>query len=81
MIGGFKDGYYHGEMYLMVVDKQGNSRDWNGTCNLGVWEPIMKGNTTDAVWETSEKDEEGRPEYHYMYPQNNKNYGIMGLKK
>lgn len=81
VIGDFKDGYYHGEMYIMTVDKQGKSKDWSGICKNGVWEPMQKGNTTDAVWETFEKDEQGNAEYYYMYPKDNKNYGIIGLKK
>lgn len=81
VIGGFKDGYYHGEMYVMSVNELGNTTDWSGVCNNGVWEPIMKGNTTDAVWESYEKDAEGNIEYHYVYPQDNQNYGIIGLKK
>ena len=81
VIGGFKDGYYHGEMYVMSVKEDGRTKDWTGTCQNGVWEPIMKGNTTDAVWESYEKDDGGNVEYHYMYPQDNQNYGIIGLKK
>ena len=81
VIGEFKDGYYHGEMYVMSVNELGNTKDWSGICKNGVWEPIMKGNTTDAVWESYEKDEAGNAEYHYIYPQENQNYGIIGLKK
>lgn len=81
VIGGFKDGYYHGEMYIMTVDHSGNSTDWSGICKDGVWTPIMKGQTTDAVWEACEKDEQGNSVYNYMFPQENKNYGIRGLKK
>ena len=81
VIGDFKDGYYHGEMYVMTVDHEGNSKDWSGICKDGVWEPVIKGNTTDAVWESYEKDEQGNSAYHYMFPQENKNYGIIGLKK
>ena len=81
VIGGFKDGYYHGEMYIMTMDLFGTTKDWSGTCKNGVWEPIIEGNTTDAVWEAYEKDVNGNIEYHYMYPQDNQNYGIIGLKK
>lgn len=81
VIGGFKDGYYHGEMYIMSTDEKGNSKDWTGICKNGVWEPIEKGKTTDAVWESYEKDAQGKSEYHYMLPEDNNNYGIMGLKK
>ena len=81
VIGDFKDGYYHGEMYVMTVDNSGNSKDWLGVCKDGVWEIITKGQTTDAVWVSYEKDDQGNSEYYYMFPQENKNYGIMGLKK
>ena len=81
VIGGFKDGYYHGEMYVMSTEQSGKTKDWSGICENGVWEPIMRGNTTDAVWEAYEKDADGNTEYHYMYPQDNQNYGIIGLKK
>ena len=81
VLGTFQDGYYHGEMYIMTVDERGNTTDWFGNCNMGVWEPIMKGNTTDAVWESYEKDEQGNSSYHYIYPKENKGYGIYGLMK
>ena len=81
VIGEFKDGYYNGEMYIMTVDAAGNTTDWSGTCKGGVWEPIMAGPTTDSVWESYERDSSGNPMFHYLYPKDNKNYGIMGLKK
>lgn len=81
VLGNFKDGYYHGEMYIMTADEEGNTTDWTGICEEGVWEPIMKGNTTDAVWETLEKDQQGNPSYHYMFPRDNAGFGILGLMK
>lgn len=81
VIGGFKDGYYHGEMYIMTTDNLKNTKDWSGICKNGVWEPYMKGNTTDAVWESYEKNVSGNSEYHYIFPKDNQNYGIIGLKK
>lgn len=81
VIGGFKDGYYHGEMYVMTVKRQGQLKEWSAICSNGVWEPFIVGNTTDAVFESYEKDENGETEYHYMYPEDNKNFGIIGLKK
>ena len=81
VIGGFKDGYYHGEMYIMTVDGSGKSTDWSGTCENGVWVPIDVGITTDSVWLSHEKDEQGNARFHYLFPKENHNYGIMGLKK
>lgn len=81
VIGGFKDGYYHGEMYVITTDATGNIKEWSATCDRGVWVPILKGNTTDAVFEDYQKDENGNPKYHYMFPEDNKFYGVIGLKK
>ena len=81
VIGGFKDGYYNGEMYIMTIDSAGRSIDWYGTCEGGVWETIKEGSTTDAVWESNEKDSGGNQLFHYLSPKENQNYGIMGLKK
>lgn len=81
VIGDFKDGYYNGEMYIMTIDSRRKSADWYGTCEGGVWKPIKKGTTTDAVWESSEKYSDGDPMFHYLLPKENQNYGIMGLKK
>ena len=81
VIGGFKNGYYHGEMYIMTVDEKGNSKDWSGICEEGVWEPYQIGHTSDSIWESYEEDEQGNHQYHYLRPKDNHNYGIMGLKK
>ena len=81
IIGGFKNGYYHGEMYIMTVDEKGNSKDWAGICQEGTWEPYEIGHTTDSVWESYEEDERGNHQYHHLLPKENQNYGIMGLKK
>ena len=81
VIGGFKDGYYHGDMYVMTVDASGNTKDWGGVCTNGTWEIINHGSTTDSVWESYEVDEHGQHEYHYLLPKENQNYGIIGLKK
>ena len=81
VIGGFKNGYYHGEMYIMTVDEKGNTKDWAGICQEGAWEPFQIGHTSDSVWESYEEDEQGNHQYHYLLPKENHNYGIIGLKK
>lgn len=81
VIGGFKNGYYDGEMYIMTVDDKGNSKDWNGVCEEGKWVPYQIGHTSDSVWESYEEDEQGNHQYHYLLPKENHSYGIMGLKK
>lgn len=81
VLGGFKDGYYHGEMYVMTADEEGNTLDWIGNCENGVWEILEKGTTTDAVWQSYQYDGTEEFRYHYLYPVNNNNWGIRGLKK
>lgn len=81
VLGNFKDGYYHGEMYIMTTDEEGNTFDWKGNCSNGIWTVIMEGNTTNAVWESYETDENQEISYHFIYPEHNKEWGIAGLKK
>ena len=40
-IGGFKDGYYNGDMYIITVDKNGNTYEWDGKCTEGTWEQVL----------------------------------------
>ncbi len=41
VIGGFKDGYYNGDMYIIIVDKNGDTTEWDGKCNAGTWEQVL----------------------------------------
>ncbi len=76
-IGNFKNGLYHGDIYITNYYKGGNTKEWNGTASDGVWKAL--GN----------KDKEGRypiitevtnPEnYQWMKSTENKNHGVEGL--
>ncbi len=76
-IGNFKNGLYHGDIYITNYYKGGNTKEWNGTASDGVWKAL--GN----------KDKEGRypiiaevtnPEnYQWMKGTENKNHGVEGL--
>ncbi|MBQ3104768.1 MAG: hypothetical protein IJC59_02775 [Lachnospiraceae bacterium] len=81
VVGGFKDGYYHGEMYIMTVTDPHSSKDWYGNCKRGEWQIFHGGSVTDAVWRDAFPDEKGDYEYHYMFPRDQSNQGIFGLKK
>ena len=39
-IGGFSQGKYNGEMYIITVDADGNTKEWNGVCDCGDWEEV-----------------------------------------
>ncbi len=81
VIGEFKDGYYNGEMYVMTTDNSGSTSDWNGTCKKGVWDIVMEGSTTKGIWRSTEENEHREYAYHYIFPEENVNQGIYGLKK
>ncbi len=81
VIGEFKDGYYNGEMYVMTTDNNGNTSDWSGNCRKGVWDILLEGNTTKAIWRTTDVDEKGDYQYHFAFPEENSNQGVYGLKK
>ncbi len=40
VIGGFVEGYYHGELYLMSIDKSGVVTEWLGTCDNGTFKRV-----------------------------------------
>ena len=40
-IGGFKDGYYNGDMYIIIVNKNDDATEWDGKCNAGTWEQVL----------------------------------------
>lgn len=80
VIGNFKDGYYHGEMYIMTTDSRGDTKEWDGICKKGVWDILLEGSTTKGVWRSTEMNQ-GDYEYYFMFPEDNVNQGIYGLKK
>ncbi|MGN1314807.1 MAG: hypothetical protein ACI4VG_07335 [Lachnospiraceae bacterium] len=81
VIGNFTDGYYDGEMYIMSTDGNGNTKDWNGVCKKGVWETLLEGSLTKGVWRSTEMNEQRYYDFHYMFPEENVNQGVYGLKK
>ena len=83
VIGNFKDGYYDGKMYIMTVNNQGATTDWEGTCKKGVWQPLGPAGYLgkERVWECTEDNEEGEDVYYYMFPSQNSKQGIFGMKK
>lgn len=81
VIGNFKDGYYHGEMYIMTAENNGSTKDWNGVCKNGVWQTLLEGSLTKGVWRSTQMNEERYYEYHYMFAKDNVNQGVYGLKK
>lgn len=76
-IGNFKNGLYHGEMYITNYYSDGNIKEWSGTAQDGVWQPL------------GEKDKKGQypviveltniENYQWMAEKKNINNGVDGL--
>ena len=78
-IGGFKDGYYNGDMYIITVDKDGNTSEWDGTCNAGTWEQVLYAavDPKGKIPVLSRKDD---PERHvYMTEDGAEKNGVSGI--
>lgn len=83
VIGSFKEGYYDGELYIMTIDKTGNSTDWEATAKRGVFDYFHKRYSTTGklpVWERMEEVKEGS-DYRWLDEPENIGWGITGLKK
>ncbi len=38
--GGFSTGLYNGSMYVITIDNNGDTIEWNGDCENGKWNPV-----------------------------------------
>ena len=88
-IGGFKNGYYNGEMYIMTIDDEGVTYDWYADAKEGVFKyreenvvsttgkkPVLsKGDDNDH---STDESDDG---YYWMADSENTNFGIYGLKR
>ncbi len=83
-IGGFKDGFYNGDMYIMT-NTGDSSIDWYGTAKKGVFTYVndKKGYAGKrAIWKAGDGYETGEDENcRWVTPAENEGYGIAGLKK
>lgn len=85
VIGNFKDGYYDGELYIMEIEGEHNTTDWEATAQSGVFD--YYGDTKSAsgrrkVWKRmKESSSHGEDNYAWLYEEENKGFGVYGLKK
>ena len=84
-IGGFKNGMYNGEMYIMTNIGGGSTIDWYGTAKEGVFSYIgdKKGYMGKrAIWRAGDGYETGEEDNcRWILPADNADYGIAGLKR
>lgn len=83
VIGGFKDGFYNENLYIMSANEDEKQIDWEAKAKKGQFVYCNEEKNIlnkRAVWERMNADAETDP-YHWIYTKNNMNHGIDGLKK
>lgn len=78
-IGEFKNGLYNGEMYVITVDKNDDTTEWEGTCNNGSWEQVLytSADSKGKVPYLSQIEDSDR--HLYMTIEGAKNNGVRGI--
>lgn len=82
VIGGFKDGYYDGSLYIMAFDKHGDVTDWEADAKKGAFNYYHNRYSASGklpVWKEMIDEEEDV--FHWLDESENINWGIFGLKK
>ncbi len=78
-IGGFSNGLYNGEMYIITVDKDDDTTEWGGICKNGDWEQVLY-TTADSQGKLAYLSQIEEPDRHmYMTKEGAKNNGIRGI--
>lgn len=84
VIGGFADGYCHGEMYVMAITATRAQVDWMAEAEYGVFKPLEPTPNAQGeypVWERLSSIIDGEELIEYMSPEENSGFGIYGLLK
>lgn len=85
VMGSFKDGYYNGDMLIMLIHNNGTTEDWYGTAKNGIFNYIDSTTVTAAggrpVWTRGANGDYMGMDAHYMVPGENIEWGISSLKK
>ncbi len=78
-IGGFSNGLYNGDMYIITVDNSGNTVEWDGICDNGNWELVTGANKDKRGYIPVLSGRDNRDNHIYMAPEKSKNNGITGI--
>ncbi len=83
VIGNFMDGYYNGKLYIMTTESENKTIDWEAEAQKGVF--LYRDNRLNilgkrSVWERME-DVEDKDKFLWMFEEDNRGFGIYGLKK
>ncbi|MCH4192575.1 MAG: hypothetical protein LKF52_09730 [Butyrivibrio sp.] len=77
VIGTFTGGFYNGEMYVMTQDQSGNTTEWYGTCDMGIWKALGdpdQSKNIPALYQAQQQDH-----YIWMSDAANRNYKVENL--
>ena len=78
-IGGFSNGLYNGDMYIITVDNTGNTREWDGICDHGDWELVTGANKDKRGYIPVLSERENRDNHIYMAPEKARDNGVTGI--
>ncbi len=80
-IGGFSAGKYNGDMYIILVKKDGSTSEWVGVCEKGSWEQIPYATVDNTGKIPVLNGRENSDDHIYMTRASAKNSGILGITK
>ncbi len=78
-IGGFKDGLYDGDMYIITIDPEGKATEWVGSCTNGTWNQVLYAAIVDKVKIPVLSLRENEENHLYMTEAGMKNNGVSGI--
>jgi hypothetical protein len=78
-IGTFKDGLYDGEMYIITVDMNEQTTEWDGTCTNGTWDQVLYAPIVDKIKIPVLSLRENHDHHLYMTEAGMKNNGVTGI--
>lgn len=77
VIGNFTGGYYNGKMYVITQNQSGDTTEWYGTCNKGVWEALGNRDPQKKIPALYQADQ--KEHYIWMADAANRNYEVENL--
>ncbi len=78
-IGGFSNGLYNGDMYIITVDNTGNTVEWDGICDHGSWELVYGANKDKKGNIPVVSGRDNKDNHIYMAPDKAVNNGVTGI--
>ena len=78
MIGNFKDGLYHGNMYINTLNADGNVQEWRGEAKEGVFKTFEGRDLEGRV--PICQDVQNSDSHMWIYPLENKDQGLKEVR-